>query len=127
MVVSKIIEVTADGKQEPVEGAEPLKKDPKKKVKSLKDRWALLKAALDNKEAIMDIKEEGGFNEAEQEIEEKKQQEQEQQEQQQQGGQQPQEEQPDQEQMDPEAEQQPQEEEVGEMESSPEMDSAQPE
>ena len=62
--MSKIIEVAPDGKQEQIEGQEPLKKDPrKKKAKSLADRWALIKAALDNTTAIMDIKEEGGFNE----------------------------------------------------------------
>lgn len=42
------IEITADGKQEIVEGKEPLKKDPK-------SRWNGLKKALDSSTAFMDI------------------------------------------------------------------------
>lgn len=42
------IEVTADGKQELVEGKEPLKKDPRA-------RWAQLKKALDHAKAFMSI------------------------------------------------------------------------
>lgn len=49
-----MLEITPDGKQEIVEGKEPLKKDPKKK-KNLKDKWNELKKALDNKSAFMDL------------------------------------------------------------------------
>ena len=47
-----IIETTADGKEEVIPGKEPLKKDPKKK---LRDRWDSLKKALDNKKAFLDL------------------------------------------------------------------------
>lgn len=50
-----MIEVAPDGKQEIVEGKEPLKKDPKKK--GLKDKWNELKKALDNQSAFMDLAE----------------------------------------------------------------------
>lgn len=43
-----MLEVTSDGKQEIVEGKEPLKKDPK-------NRWKDLKKGLNNLESIMDI------------------------------------------------------------------------
>lgn len=43
-----MVQVTADGKRELVEGKEPLKKDPK-------DRWKEIKKSLDNSSAIMDI------------------------------------------------------------------------
>lgn len=45
-----MIEVTPDGKQEIVEGKEPLKKDPK-----LKDRWGKLKKGLNNLNSIIDL------------------------------------------------------------------------
>jgi len=51
-----MLEVEADGKQELVEGTEPLKKDPKK-------RWKELKKALDHKKAFMDLDEEMGEDE----------------------------------------------------------------
>ena len=47
----EVVEVTPDGKQEIVEGREPLKKDPKK----IKDRWSKLKKNLNNLESIMDL------------------------------------------------------------------------
>lgn len=46
-----MVETTADGKKEIVEGKEPLKKDPKA-------RWDSLKKALNHAESIMDIEEE---------------------------------------------------------------------
>jgi hypothetical protein len=58
-----LIEVTPDGKQEPVPGVEPLKKDPKA-------RWKKLKKALNNLDSIMNLKEEAGFNEAEEKMQE---------------------------------------------------------
>lgn len=48
-----MVQVTADGKQEIVEGNEPLKKDPKKK--SLSEKWQALKKALNNQSAFMDL------------------------------------------------------------------------
>jgi len=45
-----LIEVTTDGKREPVPGKEPLKKDPK-------NRWDTLKKALNHATAIMDVEE----------------------------------------------------------------------
>jgi hypothetical protein len=48
-----MIQVASDGKQEIVEGKEPLKKDPKKK--KLSDKWALIKKDLNNMDAIMDL------------------------------------------------------------------------
>jgi hypothetical protein len=76
-------EITADGKQQIVQGKEPLKKDPndkaplpvltgpedKKKI-SLKDKWKKLKKALDNSVSIMDLKEEAGFNDQEEQPQE---------------------------------------------------------
>lgn len=53
-------EVTADGKQELVEGKEPLKKDPKA-------RWNNLKKALDSSSAFMDIQEAMADDEPQQE------------------------------------------------------------
>lgn len=50
-----MIEVTSDGKQEIVEGKEPLKKDPKKK--DLKEKWNDLKKALNSQIAFMDLAE----------------------------------------------------------------------
>lgn len=50
MKKDEMLDIEADGKQETVEGKEPLKKDPKK-------RWKELKKALDNKSAILDMKE----------------------------------------------------------------------
>ena len=51
MADKKLLEITPDGKQEIVEGKEPLKKDPKK----LKDKWKTLKKGLNNMTAIMDM------------------------------------------------------------------------
>src|SRR5579884_2901177 len=62
-----IREVTADGKEEIVPGREPLKKDPKKK---LKDRWKDLKKALDHEKAILDLHDEQEPDEDEQEMQE---------------------------------------------------------
>lgn len=55
----EMLEVEPDGKQELVEGTEPLKKDPKK-------RWKALKKALDHKKAFMDLEEAMGDDEQEQ-------------------------------------------------------------
>src|ERR1035437_6902678 len=54
--MNKLTVVAPDGKQDIVEGKEPLIKDPKKK-KRLRDRWDDLKKALNNKTAIMDLEE----------------------------------------------------------------------
>jgi hypothetical protein len=51
MSKKEMLEVTADGKSEIVEGQEPLKKDPKK----VKNRWKTLKKGLNNMQSIMDI------------------------------------------------------------------------
>lgn len=52
----ELLDEEADGKQEIIEGKEPLKKDPKQ-------RWASLKKALDHKKAFMDLEEEMGEDE----------------------------------------------------------------
>lgn len=51
MEKDEMLEVAPDGKQEIVEGKEPLKKDPKK----IKDKWKDLKKGLNNLESIMDL------------------------------------------------------------------------
>ena len=56
MKKDEMLEVAPDGKQELVEGKEPLKKDPKK-------RWKELKKALDHNKAFLDLEEEMGDDE----------------------------------------------------------------
>jgi hypothetical protein len=56
MKKDEMLDVEADGKQELVEGKEPLKKDPKK-------RWLRLKKALDHNKAFMDLEGEMGEDE----------------------------------------------------------------
>lgn len=52
----EMLEIEPDGKQEMVEGKEPLKKDPSK-------RWKALKKALEHKKAFMDLEDAMGENE----------------------------------------------------------------
>lgn len=57
----QMLEIEADGKQELVEGIEPLKKDP------LQERWLKLKKAIAHKKAFMSIEDEFALDEEDEE------------------------------------------------------------
>lgn len=103
MKKEEMLEVAPDGKQELVEGKEPLKKDPNK-------RWKELKKALDHKKAFMDLEDAMGENEEQPQPEAQPQPGQEQQEQPQPGEEQPQQ---------PEPGDEPQPEQEGQEEQDP--------
>ena len=70
-IEKNMIEIVPDGKQEIVEGKEPLKKEPKKKNmrnadNALDARWSKLKKGLNNLKSIMNLEEASKDDESEQ-------------------------------------------------------------